>query len=308
MMKKRIAALLLAALFLFSAAACRRTYDDNDPQNPSGQTPEPLPPEAPPVPEPPDPLPEPEPPAAPTVNPDIDLGKLSGLSTESKDWGPGGPKDDKNRSAGALQYNKLYGKYNAVFLEEESEKVYLTFDEGYEFGFTGRILDTLKEKGVKAVFFVTQNFAKTEPELMKRMIAEGHVVGNHSWTHGKYSSFTAEEVRSDCMKLHDYVKENFDYEMQLFRFPSGNFSELSLGVLQEMGYRSVFWSFAYKDWITDQQPNPAESLPKIVDSACPGMIYLLHAVSETNTEILGDVIDQVKEKGFEWGDPAELCR
>ena len=102
----------------------------------------------------------------------VDAEKLSGLSTESKDWGPGGPKDEKNRSQGALLYNKTYGGYNAVFLSEQSEEVYMTFDEGYEYGLSGDILDTLKEKGVKAMFFITGDFAKSEPELVQRMIDE----------------------------------------------------------------------------------------------------------------------------------------
>ena len=99
----------------------------------------------------------------------VDVEKLAGLSTESKDWGPGGPKDEKNRSQGSLLYNKTYGQYDAIFLKEDSNEVYLTFDEGYEFGLSGQILDTLKEKGVKAIFFITGDFAKAEPELVQRM-------------------------------------------------------------------------------------------------------------------------------------------
>ena len=236
----------------------------------------------------------------------VDAEKLSGLSTESKDWGPGGPKDEKNRSQGALLYNKTYGGYNAVFLSEQSEEVYMTFDEGYEYGLSGDILDTLKEKGVKAMFFITGDFAKSEPELVQRMIDEGHVVGNHSWKHPNYSGLSVEEAEQDLMQLHNYMKENFNYEMKYFRFPSGNFSERALAEVQQLGYRSVFWSFAYKDWLTDAQPGEAESLQKIVDSACPGMIYLLHAVSTTNANILGQVIDGVAAKGFTWGDPSKL--
>ena len=306
----RIAALLLALMLLVTAAGCRRTYDDDDPENPANKPAAPVEPPAPPAPPvPPEPAePEKPEPALPAVSGDVDLEKVAGLSTEPKNWGPGGPKDDKNRSQGALQNNGLYGKYNACFLEEASDKVYLTFDEGYEYGLSGEILDTLREKGVKAVFFVTHHYAKSQPELVQRMIDEGHVVGNHSWTHDLYSTMSPEAVREDCMNMHDFVKEQFDYEMHLFRFPAGNFSEQSLGVLQELGYRSIFWSFAYRDWETDNQPDPTAALPKIVDSACPGMVYLLHAVSKTNTDILADVIDGVKAKGFEWGDPAELIK
>ena len=235
-----------------------------------------------------------------------DVEKLAGLSTERKDWGPGGPKDEKNRSQGSLLYNKTYGQYDAIFLKEDSNEVYLTFDEGYEFGLSGQILDTLKEKGVKAIFFITGDFAKAEPELVQRMIDEGHVVGNHSWKHPNYSGLSVEEAEQDLMKLHDYVKENFNYTMRYFRFPAGNFSERALAEVQQLGYKSLFWSFAYKDWLTDDQPDEAESLTKIVDSACPGMVYLLHAVSKTNANVLADVIDGVAAKGFTWGDPSKI--
>ena len=108
------------------------------------------------------------------------------------------------------------------------------------------------------------------------------------------------------MKLHDLVKEQFGYEMKYFRFPSGNFNEQTLAVVQSMGYKSVFWSFAYKDWLTDSQPDPASSREKIVAAACTGNIYLLHAVSSTNAQILGEVIDGVEAAGYTWGDPATL--
>ena len=213
---------------------------------------------------------------------------------------------EKNRSQGSLLYNKTYGQYDAIFLKEDSNEVYLTFDEGYEFGLSGQILDTLKEKGVKAIFFITGDFAKAEPELVQRMIDEGHVVGNHSWKHPNYSGLSVEEAEQDLMKLHDYVKENFNYTMRYFRFPAGNFSERALAEVQQLGYKSLFWSFAYKDWLTDDQPDEAESLTKIVDSACPGMVYLLHAVSKTNANVLADVIDGVVAKGFTWGDPSKI--
>ena len=168
------------------------------------------------------------------------------------------------------------------------------------------IICILKEKGVKAIFFITGDFAKAEPELVQRMIDEGHVVGNHSWKHPNYSGLSVEEAEQDLLKLHDYVKENFNYEMRYFRFPAGNFSERALAEVQQLGYKSLFWSFAYKDWLTDDQPNEAESLTKIVDSACPGMVYLLHAVSKTNANVLADVIDGVVAKGFTWGDPSKI--
>ncbi len=235
-----------------------------------------------------------------------DLGEIGALSAKGLDWGPGGPRDEKNRSQGALLYNQKYGKYDALFLAADEPVVYMTFDEGYENGLTPTFLAILKEKGVKGLFFVTYDFANREPELVKQIIAEGHVLGNHSWSHKNYSTLTPKEAAEDLMKLHDYVKENFDYEMKYFRFPSGNFNEQTLAVVQSMGYKSVFWSFAYQDWLTDKQPEAAASEERLVKAACPGNIYLLHAVSTTNAQIMGSFIDRVRDAGYTWGDPATL--
>ena len=235
-----------------------------------------------------------------------DFEEIGTLPAKSMDWGPGGPKDEKNRSQSALSYNEKYGKYGALFLAADEPVVYMTFDEGYEYGLTPQFLDVLKEKGVKGLFFVTRDFVKTEPELIQRMIDEGHTLGNHSWSHKKYSTLSPKEAAEDLMKLHDLVKEQFGYEMTYFRFPSGNFNEQTLAAVQSMGYKSIFWSFAYKDWLTDSQPDPASSREKIVAAACPGNIYLLHAVSSTNAQILGEIIDGVEAAGYTWGDPGTL--
>ena len=235
-----------------------------------------------------------------------DFEEIGALPAKSLNWGPGGPVDEKNRSQGALQYNEKYGGYDALFIGPDQPVVYLTFDEGYENGLTPVFLDILKEKEVKAVFFVTYDFAKREEELVRRMIQEGHVVGNHSWSHKNYSELGAKGAAEDMMKLHEYVQDTFDYEMTYFRFPSGNFTEQTLAVAQAMGYKSLFWSFAYKDWLTDAQPGREEALEKIVSSCHPGAIYLLHAVSETNADVLAEAIDRIRAAGYEWGDPSEL--
>ena len=235
-----------------------------------------------------------------------DFEEIGALSSQSLDWGPGGPVDEKNRSQGAILYNEKYGGYDALFLAADEPVVYMTFDEGYEYGLTPTFLSILKEKDVKGLFFVTYDFAARQPELVQQIIDEGHVLGNHSWSHKNYSTLTPKEAAEDLMKLHDYIKENFGYEMKYFRFPSGNFNEQTLAVVQSMGYKSVFWSFAYKDWLTDDQPEPAASADRIVNAACPGNIYLLHAVSQTNADILPEVIDRIRDAGYTWGDPTEL--
>ena len=224
----------------------------------------------------------------------------SSLSGEKLGWGPGGPVDELNRSQGALSYQNKYGNYDADFIGRNSKKIYLTFDQGYENGYTAPILDTLKEKEVPAVFFLTGHYVNTQPELIQRMIDEGHILGNHSQNHPSFPDTPLEQCKTEVEEIHNRVKEQFDYEMSLFRFPAGEFSEQTLKLMQDMGYRSVFWSFAYRDWEVDNQPDPAEALSTVVSKAHPGAIILMHSVSSTNAEILGDVIDQLRAEGYEF--------
>ncbi len=212
-------------------------------------------------------------------------------------WGLGKEKNDKNQPLDAVNAQEKY-KGND-FLTTDG-KICLTFDEGYENGFTAEILDILKEKQVKAVFFVTYDYCRSSPDLVQRMIDEGHTVGNHSYTHPSFPECSENEMIEEVMVLHDYVAEKFGYEMELFRFPKGEFSEKCLATVNSLGYRAVFWSFAYNDWDTKAQPDKAEALQKIKDSTHSG-IYLLHAVSETNTAILGEIIDYWKNEGYEIG-------
>lgn len=223
-------------------------------------------------------------------------------------YGYGAEVDDKNRPGGCTWYDNKWGQYAADFIHPDSNYVFLTFDEGYEYGFTPRILDTLKEKNVKVVFFCTMDFVKSHPELVQRMIDEGHVVGNHSLTHPAQGipTLSVEDQIKEVEEVTRYVKENFNYDMYLFRFPEGAFSEQSLAIVQSFGYRSVFWSFAHRDWYTDDQPDVQESLQNALAKVHGGEIFLLHAVSETNTEMLADLIDGVRAKGYEFGYYAKM--
>ncbi len=226
----------------------------------------------------------------------------SALDTESHGYGQGVRFDDLNRPKGALNFNDGYSEYNAKAINETEEKVInLTFDQGYENGFTSMILDTLKEKGVKATFFVVGDYAERQPELVKRMIEEGHTVGSHSVNHYSMPELSVEEATAEIMGLHEYMLENFGIQMTLFRPPKGEYSEKSLAVTADLGYKTVLWSFAYADWDTDNQPDPQESLQKLIDRAHPGAIYLLHSVSETNANILGDFIDAMLAEGYTFG-------
>lgn len=226
--------------------------------------------------------------------------QLEALDNTKQGWGQGRQVDSDNRPLSCTRFQNLYGKYDAVFIKENTKKLYLTFDQGYENGYTPKIMDVLKEKNVKAVFFVTYDYAKRNPDLMKRMIDEGHVIGNHSYTHSSMPTLSLDKATEDIMALHQYVKENYNYTMTLFRPPMGEFSERTLALTQSCGYRSVFWSFAYVDWNTNSQMGSEKAYTKVVSGLHNGAVYLLHAVSKDNAEILSPFIDEAKKQGFEF--------
>jgi len=222
------------------------------------------------------------------------------LSTEKHGYGQGVQLDDKNRPTGALDFNANYGKYGAAALREDKKNILLTFDQGYENGYTAQILDTLKEKKVKAVFFLLQDYAERNPELVQRMIDEGHIVGNHSVSHYSMPDLSVEECRQEIEGLQEYMKQNFGVTMKLFRPPMGEFSEQSLSVTKDCGLSTMLWSFAYADWDVNAQPDPAQAKEKLIGAAHEGAVYLLHSVSQTNAEVLGEVIDGIRDEGFEF--------
>lgn len=222
---------------------------------------------------------------------------LQSLDDTQVTWGPGREVDDQNRPTACVKLQEEYGKYDAVFLTEEAG-ICLTFDEGYETGYTAGILDTLQEEGVSAVFFVTLDYARREPDLIRRMIDEGHTIGNHTAYHPNMTQISLEKAAENIQVLHDYIAQEFQYEMRLLRNPEGAFSEQTLALAQNMGYRSVLWSFAYSDWNVDQQPNAEEALQRLNNALHPGAVYLLHAVSKTNHDILREWIQEAKEEGY----------
>lgn len=226
------------------------------------------------------------------------------LDNTSQGWGMGPNRDELNRPMDALNYQEKFSGYSVDFIRNTEEKViYLTFDEGYEYGMTPQILDTLKEKNAPAVFFVTKPYAQSSPDLVQRMIDEGHIVGNHTVHHPSSGmpSLSIADQTNEIMETDAYIRENFGYAMYLFRYPTGQFSEQSLAVVNNCNYRSVFWSFAYKDWDVNNQPNEAESLNLLLQKLHPGAIYLLHAESQTNANILGSFIDQARAQGYTIG-------
>jgi len=213
-------------------------------------------------------------------------------------YGQGTQTNDENIPLGALDFDAQYGKYGAYATTPDRTRIIITFDQGYENGYTGQILDTLKEKNVTAIFFLTGDYAKKENILVQRMIDEGHMLGNHGMTHASLPLLSEPEAKEELMSLHDYMIKTYGYTMQYFRCPCGEYSEPALKLAQSLGYKTIFWSGAHVDWLTDKQPDPAQSLEKLTNTAHGGEILLLHSVSETNTKILGDLIDNLRAKGF----------
>lgn len=237
--------------------------------------------------------------AQPIETAGVDLAGLDQLDTQAVTWGPGHAMDEENRPTACTQLQQEYGEHGAVFLLPDTEKnIYLTFDEGYENGYTSQILDVLREKECPAVFFVTMDYVNRNPELIQRMIDEGHVVGNHSVNHLSMPDLDNQTAVEEIAGLHNEVLEKFNYHMSLFRPPEGKWSEKSLELAKRMDYRTVLWSFAYADYDVNNQPDPQAAFERITSAAHSGAVYLLHAVSKTNTEILGDVIDNLRGQGY----------
>lgn len=193
-------------------------------------------------------------------------------------------------------------KNGAIFLGDSTKKeLYLTFDNGYENGYTSRVLDVLKEKKVPSIFFITGHYIKDQPELVKRMVSEGHLVGNHSWSHPDMSGLTREQISNELEKVKQAVVQlTGQQEMHYLRPPRGIFNDRVLAVSKESGYTSVFWSVAYKDWDTKVQRGSSYAYTKVMEQLHPGAVILLHAVSKDNADALGSIIDAARQKGYEF--------
>ena len=186
--------------------------------------------------------------------------------------------------------------------KEEAKVLYLTFDCGYVYGdLTERILDTLKEKEVPAAFFCTLDFLEDAPALTSRMIAEGHIVGNHSVTHpSDCAALTREKMAWELLGVENYLRVNFGYSSKYFRFPTGAYSENALDVVNSVGYRSIFWSIAHADWDPKDQPGVEKSFNTVTSRLHPGAVILLHSTSPDNADILGRFIDFARSEGYEF--------
>ena len=195
----------------------------------------------------------------------------------------------------------FFSNYNTYYVGSPDEKViYLTFDSGYENGFTNHMLDVLKKHNAPANFFVVESYIKNNPDIIKRMEKEGHLVCNHSVSHVSMASIhDKDKFKKEILDVANTYKEVTGKEMpKYFRPPMGKFSEESLKMTSELGYSSIFWSFAYVDWYNNQQPTHEFAKNKIYSRTHPGAIVLLHSNSKTNSEILDEVITHWEEEGY----------
>lgn len=220
-------------------------------------------------------------------------------SSPNTNWGLGFKEDGVPPTGNATP--EFLKQYDSYFLGNTSEKkIYLTFDAGFENGYTPAILDALKKHNVHATFFVVGNYIKTSPELVKRMLAEGHIVGNHTFTHPDMSKISdMESFKKEMVSLEQLYKETTGQDINKFyRPPQGKYCKSNLKHAQELGYKTIFWSLAYVDWYVDKQPTRELALDKLTKRIHPGAIVLLHSTSKTNSEVLDELLSKWKSMGY----------
>jgi len=228
--------------------------------------------------------------------------KTTAQVNENKKIGWGIKRNDKHEQPDVGSQNRqILEENNGICLGNiEKKYIYLTFDQGYEAGYTPQLLKTLKDNNVKATFFITAHYVNTQPDLVKQMIEEGHIVGNHTVNHKSMPDLSEEEIKKEVMDLHQSIYDKFGYEMKYIRPPMGEFSKRTLEVTNSLEYKTVMWSFAYEDWNENKQPDESKSIQKVITNIHNGEIMLLHGNSKTNTNILGDIIKQAKNMGYEF--------
>ena len=222
------------------------------------------------------------------------------LDNKKIEWGIKRSDNHEQPDLGSKNKQLIDENDDIAIGNNEDKYVYLTFDEGYEAGYTSTILDTLQKNDVKAAFFITGHYLNTQPELVKRMIDEGHIVGNHTVNHPSMPSLSEEKLKEEIMTLHTAVYEKFNYEMKYLRPPKGEFSQNTLWQTKKLGYTTVMWSFAYDDWDENKQGREEYAKDKIISNIHNGAVILLHANSKDNSNILDEVIKEIKNMGYEF--------
>ncbi|MEN6460687.1 MAG: polysaccharide deacetylase family protein [Syntrophomonas sp.] len=194
----------------------------------------------------------------------------------------------------------LLAENNAFYvLANNSNKIFLTFDCGYELGYTGQILDILKVNQIKAAFFITGQYINSQPDLVKRMKAEGNLVCNHTWSHPDCSTLAPDKLQQELAELEQEYTKVTGYTIDRYlRPPMGNYSAISLQATNQAGYSTVFWSIAFRDWDPNNQPGAEYSYQYVMKNIHPGAVILLHAVSKSDTEALDRIIKDLKNQGY----------
>lgn len=224
------------------------------------------------------------------------------------DWGLSFQSEGAPPVANASQ--EYLRNFDALYVGNTNQKeIYITFDAGFENGNTERILDALKKHGVKATFFLVGNYFETQPELVKRMAEEGHTIGNHTYSHPDMSKIgDIQSFQTELQKNEALYRNILGSEMpKLYRPPQGKFCEENLKMAQQLGYSTVFWSLAYVDWYTDDQPTSEQAFSKLLPRIHPGAVVLLHSTSSTNAEILDELLTKWEETGYSFGDLEAYC-
>ena len=232
---------------------------------------------------------------------------VNAVASTTENWGLGFGESGTQPTGNATP--EELRKYNTYYIGNDDEKViYLTFDCGYENGNTEKILEALKKHDVKATFFVAGHFLETSPDLVRKMVEEGHTVGNHTYHHPDMSEIA--DVSSFQKEVEDVkllYEEITDKEMvKFYRPPQGKYSESNLKMAKELGYYTFFWSLAYVDWDPDNQPTKEEAFEKLTGRIHPGAVVLLHNTSKTNGEILDELLTKWEEMGYHFGTLDEL--
>ena len=228
-------------------------------------------------------------------------------ASKNTNWGLSFKKQGERPTGNATpEYLK---EFNSYFIAPEgNKKIYITFDAGYEAGYTPKILGVLEKHNVKATFFIVGTLMKSNPELIKQIDEKGHIVANHSMHHPNMSKMsTMEDFKKEIEPVEELYKEITGKDMKKFyRPPQGIFSETNLKMANELGYKTIFWSLAYVDWYKDKQPSKEDALNKIMSRIHDGAIILLHSTSKTNSEILDELLTKLEKQGYTFGTLEEL--
>lgn len=227
-------------------------------------------------------------------------GSVEVLSNKKIGWGIKRAPNHEQPDLGS-ENKRLIERYNGIAMGNKVDKyVYLTFDNGYEAGYTPKILEVLKANNVKACFFITGHYLNTNTDLVKQMVEDGHQIGNHTSRHKEMPNLTDEQMKEEITTLHTAVFEKTGYEMKYLRPPKGEYSQRCLSVIQSLGYTTTMWSLAYDDWDEQKQDRTDYGKQKIIDNIHNGAVILLHGTSKDNANILDYCIKEIRKMGYEF--------